>query len=168
MRRAVLVALLLVPLAELPSFGADQPGRRQVSFNRDIRPILSQKCFPCHGPDAKTRKARLRLDQRSDAVADRGGYAAFVPGKAASSEVLLRVLSDTPGKIMPPPKREKRLTQREVQLLRDWIDQGAAYEKLWALEPLAKPPVPRAKEFANPIDAFVAEKLRANGLQLSP
>src|SRR5215510_3712126 len=113
MRRAVLVALLLVPLAELPSFGADQPGRRQVSFNRDIRPILSQKCFQCHGPDAKARKARLRLDQRSEAIVDRGGYAALVPGKASSSEVMTRLLSDDPAQKMPPAKVGKRLTERE-------------------------------------------------------
>jgi hypothetical protein len=168
MRRAVFTVLLLAPLAELPSFGADQPARRQVSFNRDIRPILSRQCFPCHGPDAKVRKAELRLDQRSDAVADRGGYAAIVPGKAASSEVLIRVLSDNPAERMPPAKLGKRLTGRDVQLLRDWIDQGAKYQNHWAFEPLTRPLLPRAKAFANPIDAFVAVKLQEHGLQFAP
>src|SRR4051794_34532487 len=168
MRRAVFAALLLVPLSGLPSFGTGPPAGRQVSFNRDVRPILSQKCFQCHGPDAKTRKARLRLDQRGDAVADRGGYAALVPGKAASSEVMTRVLSDDPSQKMPPARLEKQLTGREVQLLRDWIDQGAKYEKHWAFEPLVKPPVPGGKASANPIDAFVAAKLREHGLQFSP
>jgi hypothetical protein len=136
MRRAILTALLLAPLAGLPSFGADQPDRGLVSFNRDIRPILSQKCFPCHGPDAKTRKAKLRLDQRGDAIADRGGYAPVVPGKAASSEVMARVLSDDPAERMPPARLGKRLTEREVQLLRDWIDQGVEYQTHWAFGPL--------------------------------
>jgi hypothetical protein len=168
MRRAGFANLLLVPLFASPSPGAAPPAGRQVSFNRDVRPILSQKCFQCHGPDARTRKARLRLDRRGDAVADRGGYAAIEPGKAASSEVILRVLSDSPAEQMPPAKLEKRLTAREVQLLRDWIAQGAKYQNHWAFEPLVKPQVPGGKAFANPIDAFVAAKLQEHGLRLSP
>ncbi|HVT67687.1 MAG TPA: DUF1549 domain-containing protein, partial [Trebonia sp.] len=168
MRRATIVALLLVPVAALPSRGAGPPTAGRVSFNRDVRPVLSQQCFPCHGPDAKARKAKLRLDRRGDAVADRGGYTAIVPGNAASSEVMARVLSDDPAEKMPPPKSGKRLTEGEVQRLRDWINQGANYEKLWAFEPLARPPVPGPEAFANPIDAFVAARLRERGVRLAP
>lgn len=168
MRATILAALLLTPLAKLPPYGKDTPARKVVSFNRDIRPILTQKCFQCHGPDAKSRKSRLRLDDRNDALVDRGGYAAIVPGNAHSSALMTRVLSGNPNKKMPPAKLEKALTKREIQLLRDWIDQGAMYQKHWAFEPLAKPPIPKAKFFVNPIDAFVAAKLHEHELQLAP
>lgn len=164
--RQIILVLLLASLTEA-ACGADPPAR-EVSFNRDIRPILSQKCFQCHGPDAKTRKAKLRLDDRTAALVDRGGYAAIVPGKAASSAVMTRVLSDDPNERMPPAKLEKPLTEREARLLRAWIDQGAKYETHWAFAPLVKPLTPKATGFANAIDAFVAAKLREHGLQLAP
>ena len=96
---------------------------QEIQFNRDIRPILSDKCFLCHGPDEKKRKAGLRLDQRDGALADLGGYSAVVPGKPDESELLARVLAyENPSELMPPPDSKRgQLTQREISLLRVWI-----------------------------------------------
>ncbi|MBM4067946.1 MAG: DUF1553 domain-containing protein [Planctomycetes bacterium] len=168
MKRSVVMAALLAASVWLPSFGAERPSRKAVSFIRDIRPILTQKCFQCHGPDAKSRKARLRLDERTAALADRGCYAAIVPGKAAASAVMARILSENTHEKMPPARLEKPLAKHEIELLRDWIDQGALYQKHWAFEPLAKPPVPKLKEFPNAIDGFVAANLHEHGLRLAP
>ncbi|MDG1895818.1 MAG: PSD1 and planctomycete cytochrome C domain-containing protein, partial [Fuerstiella sp.] len=136
-----------------------------VRFNRDIRPILSDKCFQCHGPDAKSREADLRLDERHDAIAGRGGKAAVVGGNAAESGVVERILTDDPDMIMPPVATGKSLTPREITLLRAWIDQGAAYQEHWSFLPVADvdPPVlePRwSRHVRNPIDQFIFRKLQ--------
>ena len=107
---------------------ADQP----VDFNRDIRPILSNNCFFCHGPDEKERKGGgdgLRLDTTTGAFADLGGHAAVVKGKPEESELIKRVGSTDPDLVMPPPKSGKKLTAREVELLKQWVKQGAAFSK---------------------------------------
>jgi hypothetical protein len=146
------------------------PTTRPVEFNRDVRPILSEKCFACHGPDEKARQGELRLDDRASALADRGGYAAIVPGNAEASAVLARVLSDDPDERMPPASTNKRLTEREVDVLRTWVDLGAEYQRHWAFEPLrwpAVPTMPAGHSFANPIDAFVARRLHEHGRRLA-
>src|SRR5215470_15226735 len=93
-----------------------------VSFNRDIRPILSNNCFQCHGPDEKVRKADLRLDTEAGALADLGGHAAIIKGKPTESELIRRVIAE-PNKIMPPRKTGKKLTAHEIDLLKRWIEQ---------------------------------------------
>lgn len=152
----------------LPGFSLGQGDK--VEFNRDIRAILSDKCFHCHGPDAKSRKADLRLDNRAGATADLGGHAAIVPGKSADSELLARILDPDPDSVMPPPATKKTLTAREVDLIKAWIDQGAEYQEHWAFLPLsqAEPPQPAPGGSAHPIDRFIEARLTAEGLKPSP
>jgi len=110
-----------------------------VKFSRDIRPLLSDTCFRCHGPDASARQAELRLDVGAAAQADRGGYAAIVPGKPAASEAMRRILSDDPDQIMPPRKSGLRLSTKQKDLLRRWIAEGAKYETHWAFTQITRP-----------------------------
>ena len=110
--------------------------QEKLSFNRDVRPILSQACFRCHGFDAKTREADLRLDTAEGAFTTRDGSAPIAPGKLDQSEVWKRITSSDPDVVMPPPSANKQLTDAEKKALKTWIEQGAAYEKHWALEPI--------------------------------
>jgi hypothetical protein len=138
-----------------------------VDFNRDIRPLLSENCFACHGPDEKQRKAKLRLDVRDVAL----GHGAIVPGKAAESELLARVTADEPGRRMPPTKTGKRLTPAQIELLRQWIDQGAPWSSHWAFVPPQRPALPAVKSPSwghNSIDFFIADRLEREGLRPSP
>ena len=111
------VALLAVALAATFYF-ADAT---EVSFDRDIRPLLSDNCFHCHGPDSQERKAKLRLDTRSGALADLGGYSSVAPGDPAKSELFLRISSDDPEEKMPPHDSNRKLSKKEIDLLKQWI-----------------------------------------------
>jgi hypothetical protein len=136
-----------------------------VTFNAHIRPIFSNTCFSCHGFDAKTREADLRLDTPEGAYAklkDSDEFA-IVPGKPDESAVLKRIFSTDAEDVMPPKDFHKDLTDRQKALVRAWIEQGAKYEEHWAFSPVVKPEVPGNKE-ANPIDAFIRESLDANGI----
>jgi mono/diheme cytochrome c family protein len=113
-----------------------------VEFNRDIRPILSQNCFYCHGFDEANREAGLRLDTLAGATADLGGYQAIVPGDPDASEIVLRIRSEDPDQIMPPPHTEQTLSEQERELIERWIEAGAEYEEHWAWRPLVRPQVP--------------------------
>jgi len=142
-----------------------------VLFNRDIRPIMSDSCFKCHGPG--TREAGLRLDVRELAVtAADSGATPIVPGKTAESEVVRRVMSDDPDEVMPPPEANKTLSSAQKELIRRWVEQGAPYENHWSFEPPVKtapPPVVNATfRGNNPIDAFIADRLRSEELMMSP
>jgi mono/diheme cytochrome c family protein len=168
--RAVAAAFAAALLLSIPAFAAEPA----IRFNRDIRPILSDNCFACHGP-AEERGGELRLDARDDAIEDRGGYAAIVPGKPDESEILRRILSHDADEVMPPPKAKKpKLTPAQIELLRRWIAEGAAYQNHWAFEPLEKVTPPASTADAtlawarNPIDAFVEARLQAEGLTPSP
>ncbi|MBC7816700.1 MAG: DUF1553 domain-containing protein [Planctomycetaceae bacterium] len=147
---AILVCLLLAaPLA----------AEDRVQFNRDVRPILSDKCFHCHGPDAKKRKADLRLDDRAEAVKSK----AIVVGKPVDSELVRRILSDDADERMPPAASKlERLSEQEIATLRKWIEQGAEYENHWSFIAL-KP----SREF-RPIDDVVRDGLAQRGLKLQP
>ena len=145
--------------------------KQSVAFQREILPLLSNKCFPCHGPDAHTRKAGLRLDEAEAATAAlRSGAAAIVPGKPEASEMMARILAEEPDWQMPPTDFEKQLTSEEKALLTQWVREGAVYEEHWAFTKPTRPDVPRvAEDWAhNPIDAFVAAKLNEEGLAPAP
>ncbi|MBC7968428.1 MAG: DUF1549 domain-containing protein, partial [Fuerstia sp.] len=139
----------------------------RVTFNRDVRPILSDKCFFCHGPDSAKREAELRLDVRDVAVAS----GAIVPDKPDESEMLRRILSHDPEEQMPPPTAKlAKLTEAEIATLRRWIEQGAEYEGHWAFLSLAKESLGThpASDVSPRIDEVVAAGLAARGLQMQP
>ncbi|HUY92266.1 MAG TPA: DUF1553 domain-containing protein [Pirellulales bacterium] len=138
-----------------------------LEYNRDIRPILSENCFACHGPDSAARKADLRLDQREAAI-DSG---AFTPGKADESELIRRILSTDPDEQMPPPATKKQLTAEQKETLRQWLAAGAEYQPHWSFIAPVRPPLPQVRNSAwvrNPIDNFVLAKLERHGLQPAP
>ena len=132
-----------------------------VEFNRDIRPILSDNCFHCHGPDKAHRKAKLRLDVREDALAKQ----AFVPGKPEQSELVKRLHSMDSDEVMPPPDSNKKLNSHQKALLAQWIKQGGGYQLHWSYEKPVKASVPAG---TNPVDALVAKRLDSVGLKFSP
>lgn len=162
-----LLALLLVLAWGIPASAQDK-----VQFNRDIRPILSDNCYHCHGPDKVKRKAAVHFDTEEGARVDLGGYFAIVPGKSAESELLKRVTSADPAKLMPPPSSgHAALKPAQVELLRRWIAEGATWQKHWAFIPVERPKLPLAKNrdwVRNPIDAFVLARLEHEGLAPSP
>ncbi len=142
-------------------------GAEGLSFNRDIRPILSNNCFACHGFDAKTRKASLRLDTPEGAFTkDKDGKSAIVPGKPDESQAWLRIITQDQDDVMPPPDSHKTMTPGEKEIIRKWIEQGAVYQKHWAFETPVKPGIPEGG--AGEIDRFVAARLKKDGLALSP
>ena len=101
----------------------------EVRFNRDIRPILSENCFACHGPDEKHNKAGLRLDTREGATAlNSEGKRALSPGSVSDSEMIRRILSQDPDDVMPPPESDKRLQSGDIELIKQWVNEGAAFE----------------------------------------
>ncbi len=140
-----------------------------IQFNRDVRPILSEHCWKCHGFDAANRAAGLRLDDRAAATkpADSGAVA-LVPGDPAASELIVRLTTEDDSLRMPPKSAQKRPTAAEIETLTRWIAEGAAYQSHWAFTPLAKPPVPADATEPHPIDAFVAARLKAVGRNLAP
>ena len=103
-----------------------------VEFNRDIRPILSDKCYTCHGPDKARRLTRLRFDVEADAKQDLGGRFAILPGAAAKSEMIRRITAADPARRMPPVASGRTLTDREIQIIERWIDQGARWDNHWS------------------------------------
>jgi len=159
--------------ASAGSSNADPPGEfdRRVSFDRDIRPLLSDRCFQCHGADAAQRQAELRLDDSTSAWGPRENGPALIPGKPDESGVWKHISSHDPDEIMPPPKSTKRpLTKAEQGLVRRWIEQGAAYEPHWSFIPPARPRVPGVQDPAwatNDIDRFIQADLEQHGLALS-
>jgi hypothetical protein len=138
-----------------------------VSFNRDIRPIMSDTCFHCHGFDAKTREAGLRLDIREEAIREtEEGALPIVPGDPDKSEIILRIFDeDDP---MPPEKAHKPFTPEQKELFRRWVAEGAVYEPHWSYAPLKRPALPKGQEQGNPIDTFIRAKLAEKGLKPSP
>ncbi len=141
-----------------------------VSFNRDVRAILADHCYACHGPDKNARKADLRLDREEEAHADRGGYRVLVPGKLAESELYQRITSTDPAKRMPPAKSNKPLSPEQIAVLGHWIEQGAKWEKHWSRIPPERSPLPQCRTASpgNPIDRFVLAALERNSITFSP
>lgn len=139
----------------------------EIEFNRDVRPILSENCFQCHGPDEEGRQADLRLDQREAAIV----AGAIVPESIDESLLWERVSSDDPDVVMPPPSTKKRLSAAEKLVLRQWIEEGAAYQSHWSFEPPRVPAVPQVENTAwpsGPIDHFILWRLEQLGLEPTP
>ena len=169
--------LLLLPCLQVAcrssntSSDLDLAKGEQVSYNFHIRPILSDKCFVCHGPDANKREAGLRLDVAEDAFAslkENPGKFALVPNHVDQSEVYHRIVSQDPSTQMPPPESNLALTQEEIALITKWIEQGARYEPHWAFAPPSKSPIPKVKDGDWPkteIDYFVLAKMNQKGLK---
>jgi hypothetical protein len=138
-----------------------------VEFNRDIRPIFSDKCYTCHGPDKANRKSKLRFDTEAGAMADLGGHFAIVPANPEKSELVRRITSENKAMRMPPVYSGATLSDREIGLIRDWVAQGAKWEKHWSFIPPKRPAPPRVSKpdwVRNPIDGFVLERLDREGL----
>ncbi len=162
------LGLSLTLVALFPLVASAQPLPAKIDFNRDVRPILSNNCYQCHGPDEMVRKAKLRLDTRDGALA-----AAIVPGKPDASELITR-LTATPddASVMPPVKTGKKLTTREVDVLKQWVKEGANYSTHWAYVKPIRPELPVSRDpkasawVKNPIDAFIFDRLTKE--KLSP
>ncbi len=190
MKRILSLTLALLPT----SLVAAEP---KVNFNHEIRPIISSKCFHCHGPDEKSRQAELRLDIREEALKERDGVRAIVPGDLAKSELVTRITTKDRDEVMPPPKEMHTLSPTEIALLKKWIEQGAEYQEHWAFVKPVRPAVPtiadcglriadlekrnperaailrqRLAEWErwpkNPIDHFILDRLLSEGLAPSP
>ena len=173
-----LIALLAV--GSLPARAGDK-----LDFNYDIRPVISAKCFQCHGPDEKARKAKLRLDLREEALKEHEDGRPIVPGDLKASALIARITSKDPDEVMPPPKEDHALSEAEIGLLKKWIAQGAEYKPHWSFQKPERPaalgiadlrlPVADWKNGAdgfgdwsvNPIDGFILQKLAAAKLMPS-
>ncbi|HEX6964019.1 MAG TPA: DUF1549 domain-containing protein, partial [Lacipirellula sp.] len=157
--RPAAIVLLAMPLAA----AAEAP----VDFNRDVRPILAENCFHCHGADAAQRKAELRFDDRSSPLE----IGAIVPGKPAESSLIERISTGDPDLRMPPPDSHRRLTRQQIELLTRWVAQGADYEAHWAFQTARRPEPPRVERGdwpQNDVDRFILSRLAAQGLAPSP
>jgi hypothetical protein len=142
-------------------------GAGTVQYNRDIRPILNDNCFACHGQDVKARAADLRLDQRDTAVETR----AIVPGDPNASAIIQRILSTDENEVMPPPSSHKTLTPQQKELLKQWIAEGAEYQGHWAYLPPVRPELPQVRNagwIRSPIDRFVLAELERRGIEPAP
>jgi hypothetical protein len=163
MRRAHFL-LLLITFIPMGCIAAE------VRFNRDVRPILSDNCFVCHGPDAGKAKGNLRLDLRENALQPaESKEIPIVPGKPEASELIKRIFAEDGGELMPPPKSHKKLSPAQKETLKQWVAQGAQYENHWGWTKPTRPDVPKidgplAAWGKNPVDAFVAKRLVNEGL----
>ncbi len=158
----------LFTLASSSAAVAEKP----VDFNRDIRPILSENCFYCHGSDGDQRQADLRVDTFEGATGDLGGYAALVPGDAENSEMFVRLTSHDEDTRMPPADSNRSVSAKEIDLIRRWINEGGEYATHWAFQPVAKeipvPDIGDTHQPSNPIDAFVGAALLEKGMIAKP
>ena len=164
----MLVALLMSLF--LPITYSSESKENPLDFNRDIRPILSENCFACHGPDAKQRQADLRLDTKAGAFSSPNGYPVIIPGNPEESELYLRITSDDTGYRMPPEAFGKTLTAQQIKSLNRWIKDGAEWQEHWAFVPPTHPKPPKVKKqgwVRNAIDNFILARLEAEGLRPS-
>ena len=148
-----------------------EPAAKPVDFDREIRPILADNCFACHGPDEKQRMAKLRLDTKDGMFADRGGYQILAPGKSGDSRLYQRISAADKAKRMPPLYADRTLNDKQIELIRRWIDEGAKWEMHWAYVPPKRPELPQVKDATwpkNAIDNFILAKLESEGLKPSP
>jgi hypothetical protein len=171
-RPFALLPILCLAVASASAAGAAPASK--VEFNRDVRPILSDTCFKCHGFDKGARKADLRLDVRDEALAPRHGdnpMIPIVPGDPGRSAIWKRIITTDKDDLMPPPDSHLVLSDAQKDTIKRWIEQGAEYQPHWAFLPVKQPPVPTPKKAGwvrNPIDAFVLAKLESEKLSPSP
>jgi hypothetical protein len=157
--------LLLAAACLLPAGAARAADK--LEYNRDVRPILAENCFACHGPDSAARKADLRLDKREAAIA----AGAIKPGDPGESELIARINSADADEVMPPPSLHKTLTAAQKDTLRHWVEGGAEYQLHWSLIAPRRPPLPPVKDLSwvrNPIDRFILARLEKEGLKPAP
>lgn len=163
--------LLLAIVMTSTNVVAAEPAGKSIDFNRDIKPILSNTCYKCHGPDKNERKGGtngLRLDTSAGAVEDQGGHAAIVPGKPDDSELIVRIKSTDAEEMMPPKTSGKKLTPHEIELLTEWIKQGAKYSLHWSYVKPVRPIPPAVKDESwarNDIDRFLLARLEKENLK---
>ncbi len=164
---ALLAALLSIQIAPSRALrAADAP----VDFSRDIEPILSDACYHCHGPDEKGRKAKLRFDTKEGAFRIKDGKAVIAPGKLAESELIRRISTTDPDDQMPPPDSNRKLSAKQIDLLKRWVEQGAVWSEHWALIPPRRPATPKTRMAGwgrNGIDPFILSRLEKEGLSPS-
>ncbi len=160
----VLLAIAATILAQRPTRAEE----RTISFNRDVRPILSDLCFQCHGPDEQRRQGNLRLDLAGAALKGGDSGPAIVVGHPETSELVARITSTDPTVQMPPPKSNKSLKPAQIETLKKWISEGAEYQGHWAFIKPERPPVPAIVGVTHPVDAFLRERLPTVGLTASP
>ena len=168
--RAKAIRLGVCSALLLGTLGGPARAQGTVSFNRDIRPILSNNCFKCHGPDDKERKADLRLDTEEGIFADLGGRTVVARGKPEQSELIARITTTDPAKRMPARKSGKKLTPQEIDLFVRWVKQGAPYARHWAYIKPVRPALPLVKDSSwpkNAIDNFLLARLEREGLKPS-
>jgi hypothetical protein len=154
-------------IALIAQTGSHFVSANEIDFNQDVRPILSDKCFACHGPDEHDRKADLRLDTFEGATHDNDGTTAIVPGDIKASEAWARIITDDEDEAMPPPKHNKHLTKREKDILKQWILEGAEYKPHWAYTPVTRPE-DAPDDTSAAIDHFVKHAQSEAGFKASP
>ena len=160
-RFGLLTLALVLPLS---------PDAFAIDFNRDVRPILSENCFHCHGPDAESREADLRLDTQTGSRENLSGSPAIVPNEPDQSELIARIFSDDPGMLMPPPESKRSLSAHQKSILKSWIAEGGGYEQHWAFIAPTRPSAPQNDPPAassHPVDRFIRNRLRERGLEPS-
>ncbi|MXW35924.1 MAG: DUF1549 domain-containing protein, partial [Chloroflexi bacterium] len=169
---AAILALAAGPFAGAPAAaGQDAAAAPAVDFQRQVRPILADNCFQCHGPDESTRQVRLRLDTEEGAFGERPNGHPVVKGDAESSLVFQRIAHADERLRMPPAHTNKTLNDEQIDVLRRWIDEGASWDQHWAFEPIVRPEAPAVADAdwaRNPIDRFVLARLEAQGLAPAP
>jgi len=169
MKRTAVLPCLAAILVVVASVGITAQTTATVNFDRQVRPILSNNCFRCHGPDQSSRIGGFRLDLRDEAVKPQAQGTPIVPGDPDHSELIERIFSKDSGTIMPPVFAHSELTAAQKDTMRRWIAEGAKYDAHWSYQPILRPAVPTtAQKVANPIDAFIQARLAKEGLKPSP
>ncbi len=143
----------------------------EADFSRDILPIVSDNCYHCHGPDEKARKAKLRFDTKEGAFRTKDGKAVIVPGQSAESELVRRIMSTDPDEVMPPPDSNRKLTPKQIEMLKRWVDQGAKWSQHWAFAPPKRSDLPKTKLqnwSRTGVDPFILARLEKEGIEPSP
>jgi cytochrome c553 len=165
--QGIRLSLLLLGTTAAAAAAADVPIPEKPTYNRDVRPILADACFRCHGFDKNTRKGDRRLDTREGALVENDGVRAIVPGDPMASALLQRLVTDDADDVMPPPEEARQLSPREKEILRRWVAGGGEYEDHWAYIPPSRPAIPQTDPpEGNPVDRFVRSRLQS--LKLTP